>query len=69
MPEREKISIVFSEEVTERYLEIAGKKTAAEFAADCMPSGVTITIEVEPVFGCLAYVEGQEIGEVELFLT
>ena len=64
-----KLTITFSEEVTERYLEIAGKKLEAEINADCMPSGVTITIEVEPAFGCLAFVEGQEIGEVELTLA
>jgi len=64
----QKLSIEFSEEATKRYLEIARKKTELEVAADCLPSGVTITIEVAPPFGCLAEVDGQDIGEIVLTL-
>jgi len=69
MSEKKNLSIEFSEEVTQKYLEITGKKTEAEVNADCMPSGVTISIDVGGPFGSVAFVDGKEIGEVELSLS
>lgn len=62
---KQKLIITLDEEATEKYLEIARRKTTAEVDEDCVPSGVDISISIGPVpFGSSAYMGSEEIGEV-----
>ena len=67
MPKKQKkLRIEFSPEQTEKYFNIVSKKTKAEFESDCLPSGVQIVIDILPIFGDQASVNGVDIGEIDL---
>ena len=61
---KKKLIIKFTEEQTEKYLEITSSRTRAEVDEDCLPSGSTITIDISGVFGSYAKVNGQDIGDI-----
>jgi len=58
------ILIQLSVAQTKKYFEIASSKTTAEMDEDCLPSGVTIEVDVIPPFGTVASVEGKSLGHV-----
>ena len=58
-----KLVIELSAQATEKYLNLAAKKTAAEIADDCEPSGTTILVDIS-AYGVRAYI--QDKGRVDL---
>ena len=66
MTKHKKLTIEFSESQTSEYFKIVSKKTSDELEEDCLPSGVTVTIDICPPFGNWAKVNGHDIGEVEI---
>ncbi len=64
---KKKLIIEFSESQTEQYLQICRQRTKSEVQEDCLPTGATIQISLDPMFGDWAEVNGQEItGEVKV---
>ncbi len=62
----QKIVIEFSASQTAKYLEIVSRKTTAEIDDECLPSGVSIIIEVCPPFGEFANGNGHGLGEISV---
>ncbi len=69
---KQKLVITFDETMTAKYLELAGQKTEAEVNADCVPSGVTLIIDIGGPWGDSAtFVSGNrhtQIGDVDVEL-
>jgi hypothetical protein len=59
-----KIQITLNEKQTAKYFKRAKGKTTEEINSDAEPSGSSLTISVEPPFGTLLYLNGDELGEV-----
>ncbi len=71
-PGRQKLVISLNEATTARYLAAASTRTESEVNAGCMPSGISLQIDVCPPFGnSLSMFIGKEwvgIGEVDVEL-
>jgi len=63
---KEKMVIEFTPDQTEKYLAYARKHTSAELGEDCMPSGLTIVIDLCPPFGNIARVNDLDLGDIEV---
>lgn len=66
----EKLVITLDENATRNYLEKSIKNTTAEVNADCLPSGVSLRIDICPPFGhCVYFYENgkwEKLGEAEV---
>ncbi len=67
-----KLIITLNDEITDKYLSLARPKTQAEVDEGCLPSGVSIRIDITPPFGDTAFFrDGSkwvELGEVTVEL-
>ena len=64
-----KLVITLDEQTTQKYLELANKRTVAELEADCEPSGVNLTIEIgSDAYPHYVYLDGKDIGEASVDL-
>ncbi|MGX5203193.1 hypothetical protein [Aliikangiella sp. IMCC44632] len=70
---QEKLKVELSAEATAKYLDWVKKRTRAEVAADCEPSGATISIDICPPYFNLVYaMQGEEkieFGEADVELV
>jgi len=67
MSKKQKLIIEFTPAQTKKYLELAGAKTQGELDEDCLPSGMSILIDICP-FGDSASVGDIDLGEVKVDL-
>ena len=65
-----KLVITLDDATTEKYLALAGARVEADTNADCEPSGITLTVNIEStVFPSTIWLGSVELGEVEVALV
>lgn len=66
-----KLVITLTEEATNKYLEFSRKQTEDSLEENCEPNDITVTINIAAsnMYESTAYINQQELGEVEVNLV